>query len=118
MADKTHILCITCPKGCSLEVTREGTTIVEVKPGCRRGHEYAQRELTDPRRMVATTVRIRNAIHPLLPVYTARPFPKQQIPQLMDALRQLEVEAPIKAGTVVAADVLGSGVDILASRDM
>ena len=46
--EKIKILCITCPKGCTLEVTHEGETVVEVKPGCKRGHEYANRELVDP----------------------------------------------------------------------
>ncbi len=118
MIEKTKILCITCPKGCSLEVSRDGETIVEIKPGCKRGHEYVQRELVDPRRMVATTIRIKNAIHSLLPVYTSAPFPKGKIMALQAFLRQIEVEAPVKMGAVMVADVLGSGVDILASRDM
>lgn len=118
MEEKIKILCITCPKGCSLEVTKEGETIVDIKSGCKRGHEYAQRELTDPRRMVATTVKVTNGVHPLLPVYTSSPFPKREIATLMAALRQMKVSAPITMGTVIAENILGSGVDILASRDM
>ena len=118
MADKTKILCITCPKGCTLEVTHEGKTVLTVKPGCKRGHEYVQRELSDPRRMVATTIRIRQGVHPLLPVYTSAPFPKAQIRDLMTFLRGIEVTAPIAGGAVILADALGSGVDIIASRDM
>lgn len=118
MTEQIKILCITCPKGCSLEVTREGETVVSVKPGCKRGHEYARRELVDPRRMIATTVRIRGGRHPLLPVYTAAPFPKGRIQELTALLRELEVETPVKMGAVVLADALGTGIDILASRDM
>jgi len=118
MADKTKILCVTCPKGCTLEVTHEGNTVIEVKPGCKRGHQYAERELVDPRRMVATTVRIRSAVHPLLPVYTSAPFPKGRIQELREALRALEIHAPVKMGQVVVADLLGTGIDILASRDL
>ncbi|HZU87550.1 MAG TPA: DUF1667 domain-containing protein [Anaerolineaceae bacterium] len=118
MLEKTKILCITCPKGCALEVTRDGETIVEIKPGCKRGHEYAQRELKDPRRMVATTVKIRHAAHPLLPVYTSAPFPKGKIMELQAYLRQLEIDTPVKMGAVVVENVLDSGVNILASRDM
>jgi len=118
MEEKIKILCITCPKGCSLEVTKEGETIVDIKSGCKRGHEYAQRELTDPRRMVATTIKVTNGVHPLLPVYTSSPFPKREIATLMAALRQMKVSAPITMGTVIAENILGSGVDILASRDM
>ena len=118
MLETKKILCITCPKGCSLEITRDGETIVEIKSGCKRGHEYAEREMTDPRRMVATTVRVRNGAHPLLPVYTAAPFPKGQIQTLMEALRGVEISAPVRMGTVVLENALGSGIDILASRDM
>jgi CxxC motif-containing protein len=118
MADKTKILCVTCPKGCTLEVTHEGKTVIEVKPGCKRGHQYAERELVDPRRMVATTVRVRDAAHPLLPVYTSAPFPKARIQELRAVLRAMEVEAPVKMGQVVAPNLLDTGIDILASRDL
>lgn len=118
MPDMTKILCITCPKGCALEVTHEGKTVMDVRPGCKRGHEYAQREFTDPRRMVASTVRVRGGVHPLLPVYTSAPFPKGKIMELTHTLRQVEVEAPVHMDDVILADALGTGVDILASRDM
>jgi CxxC motif-containing protein len=118
MQEKVKILCITCPKGCTLEVTRAGQTMVDVKPGCKRGHEYAKRELVDPRRMVASTVRVRQGIHPLLPVYTSAPFPKGKIRELLAELRQIEVAAPVAMDAVVIQDALGTGVDILASRDM
>lgn len=112
------ILCVTCPKGCSLEVTREGDTVVEVKPGCKRGHEYAKRELVDPRRMVATSIKIKNGVHPLLPVYTSAPFPKPRIMELQKKLRKVETQAPVKMGSVVVRNILDTGIDIIASRDM
>ena len=118
MPIEEKIICITCPKGCTLDVTREGQTVLKVSPGCKRGHEYVQRELTDPRRMVATTVRVRGGTHPLLPVATAAPFPKPRIFELMDALREMELNAPLKNGQLVLENALGTGIDILASRDM
>ena len=118
MKEQLKILCITCPKGCALEVTRDGETIVEVKSGCKRGHEYVARELSDPRRMVATTVKVKNGAHPLLPVYTAEPFPKGKINLLMQTLREVKVSPPIKMGMVIVENALDSGIDILASRDM
>lgn len=115
MAVTENIICITCPKGCTLEVTHEGKTVIKVRQGCKRGAEYVKRELTDPRRMVATTVRVRGGLHPLLPVATAAPFPKPRIFALMDALRGVEVQAPVQAGDVILRDALGEGVDIIAS---
>lgn len=118
MIEESKILCITCPQGCSLKVTHDGKTVIDVKGGCKRGKEYVQRELTDPRRMVASTVRIKRGIHPLLPVYTSEPFPKGQIFDLTEVLRKVEVVAPVQMGAVIVANVLDTGVDILASRDM
>jgi CxxC motif-containing protein len=112
------VICVTCPKGCTLEVNKEGDTVVSVLNGCKRGQEYAKQELTDPRRMVASSVRIQGSIHPLLPVYTSAPFPKPRIPELLRQLRAVDVIAPIKMDQVILHDVLGTGIDVLASREM
>ncbi len=119
MSEKTSLICVTCPTGCSLEVTAEDGHVISVEgQQCRRGAEYAQSELSDPRRMVTTTVRIRGALHPLLPVHTARPFPKARILDLVALLRSVTVDAPINAGEVVLPNALDSGVDVVASRSM
>lgn len=110
------IICVTCPKGCTLELTRNGNTVVSVVNGCKRGHEYAQQELTDPRRMVATSVRVKGGLHPLLPVYTSAPFPKPRISELLAILRNVEVDAPIKLDDIVLKNVLDTGIDIQSSR--
>ena len=112
------LICITCPKGCALELLRQGDTVLEASGGCKRGLEYAQREIADPRRMVATTVHIEGGLHPLLPVYTAAPIPKGRISELLAELRRVRVLTPVRMGDVVLADVLGTGIDVLASRDM
>ncbi len=114
----TRMICITCPKGCTLEVHRAGDTVLKVEQGCKRGHEYARRELVDPRRMISSTVRIKGGGHPLLPVYTSDAFPKPRIPELMVELRKLGVKAPIRMNEVVLENALGTGINILASRDM
>jgi CxxC motif-containing protein len=118
MVEKTKLICITCPKGCTLEVTRDGDTILQVDAGCKRGTHYAEEELKDPRRMVASTVRIQGSAYPLLPVYTGAPFPKPMIRDLLAELRKVEVSAPVKMGDVVITDALGTGIDIIASRSM
>jgi CxxC motif-containing protein len=118
MADKTQIICITCPMGCRLDVTHEGNTVVAVQGNaCKRGLEYAQSELADPRRMVTTTVRVQGARHPLLPVYTSAPIPKALVFDLLKTLRKVDLGAPVAAGQIVLADAVGSGADVLASTD-
>ncbi|HTX80352.1 MAG TPA: DUF1667 domain-containing protein [Longilinea sp.] len=119
MSETTKLICITCPKGCTLSVTHDGKTVIGVDGNtCKRGMEYARAELSDPRRMIATTVRIKGGTHPLLPVYTATPFPKPRIRELLKELRSVELSAPVQMGAVVVKDALGTGIDVIASRDM
>nr|MBC7244515.1 DUF1667 domain-containing protein [Chloroflexota bacterium] len=105
--------------GCRLDVTVEEGKVVSVEgQACKRGLTYAQDEITDPRRTVTTTVRVVNGLHPLLPVYTERPFPKNQIFPLLEELQQVTVAAPVRAGQVIQPNALGTGINVLASRDM
>ena len=72
------MICITCPKGCRLDVTQEGDTILKVDNcGCKRGEEYVKAELTDPRRMVATTVKIKGGLHPCCRSTPPNPSPSR-----------------------------------------
>ena len=119
MTTKTeNVICTTCPMGCTLQVTHDGETVVDIEGNaCKRGTAYVQQELTDPRRMVATTVRVRGGVHPLVPVYTDAPFPKPCIFDLLAELRRVELGAPVRGGQVVLENALGTEVNVLASRD-
>ena len=115
----TKMICITCPVGCTLEVTHEGKTIIKVDGHtCKKGIDYAEAELTDPRRMVTSTVKVRGGVHPLVPVYTAAPIPRPLIFDLLAELRKVELQASVQMGQVVLEDALGTGVDVLASRNL
>lgn len=118
LENPVEIICVACPKGCRLEAMREGGEFLVSHAGCKRGKDYAIEEITDPRRMVATTVRTSGAMHPLVPVYTSAPFPKGRIFELLDLIRSVEAKAPLKAGDIVITNALDTGIDVLASRDM
>ncbi len=60
----------------------------------------------------ASKNRLSNQLHRLCSV------PKGLIPQVLAELRQVELQAPIKAGSVVIDNVAGTGIAVLASRDM
>ena len=55
---KQELICIVCPKGCHLtaEQTAEGWQITGF--GCPRGQQYGIAEMTNPTRVVTSTVRI------------------------------------------------------------
>ncbi len=118
MENEIKIICVACPKGCRLRVNRQGETWLVSNQGCKRGVDYAKQEITDPRRMIATTVRIEHPLYPLLPVYTSSPFPKDQIGSLLQELRKIHLNPPMKMGEVVYKNALGTGIDVIASRDI
>lgn len=115
----THYLCIGCPLGCRLEVEEEDGAIVEVRGfSCKLGKEYAEREHVDPRRMVSSTVHVVNALWARLPVKTNRPVPKDQVRAVCRVLHRVSITAPVRIGDVIVANVLDTGADIVAARDM
>jgi CxxC motif-containing protein len=119
MAEEVNLICTACPQGCTLTAVIENGEVIEVRGyNCKKGIDYGVAEMTNPRRMVATTVKVKNGFHPLLPVYTERPVPKPLIPQILDEIRKVEVTAPVKMKSVIVENVLGTGVNVLASRDM
>jgi len=113
------LICITCPRGCALDVTMEGEAVIKIEGNsCKRGVDYAMGELKDPRRIVTTTARVRGGVHPLVPVYTESPIPKPRIFDLLAEIRKIELKAPVKFGDVVIENALGTGVNVLASRNI
>lgn len=115
---KTHsFTCINCPLSCSLELVEEDGEVLEVKGNdCEIGSRYAEEEFRNPRRMVTTTVRVRNGILPLLPVVSSAPIPKALVKEAVRSLAGVVLEAPVEDGQVIVTDILGTGVDIVASR--
>ena len=115
----THYLCIGCPLGCRLEVEAEDGAIVEVRGfSCKRGKEYAEQEHIDPRRMVSSTVPVTKGVCARLPVKTSRAVPKARVGAVCVALRRVSVAAPIHCGDVVVENIVDTGADIVATRDV
>ena len=115
-------LCIGCPLGCRLEldvVETPGGQLVEIVEvrgnSCRKGDEFAREEHVDPRRTVTTTVAIEGARWPRLPVRTTGTVPKARVRDVCAALRSVRVHAPVRIGDMVLPNVLGLGVDVVAT---
>lgn len=119
MAETRILNCIVCPMGCEMTATIENGNVVSVTGNtCPRGPKYAQEEITAPKRMLTSTVRIEGGLLPLLPVVSKSPLPKDQVLACAKHLRTIAVQAPIAEGEVICSDILGLGVDIIASRAM
>ncbi|MGB4589388.1 MAG: DUF1667 domain-containing protein [Clostridiaceae bacterium] len=114
-----EMTCIVCPKGCRLSVDqRPDGEILVTGNGCNRGIPYAKKELTNPTRVVTSTVKINGGIHKRLPVKTSTDIAKGLNFAVMKELEKIEITAPIKVGTVIIKNILDTGADIVATRNM
>ena len=119
-----HFHCTTCPSECALTIeTRidenEVEHVLSVQGNrCARGRKFAEQEIIRPMRILATTIVVRGGDEKLLPVRTARPIPRDLHLSAMRDIRHASVTAPVHMGDVVMSDLLGTGVDLVASMNV
>jgi len=111
------MICIVCPMGCMMDV-KIGDEITVTGNTCKRGYEYAVKECTNPTRSITSTVQVQGGELPVVPVKTAGEVPKGKIFECMSIIREIKVDAPVAIGDVLLRDILGTGVDIVATRDV
>lgn len=116
---KQDLVCIVCPMGCRMTIeTCESCESGYKVTGntCKRGITYAIKELNDPTRVITTTVRIEDFHLKRLPVRTDGEVPKGMIFECMKEINKAVIKPPIKTGEVIIEDLLGTGVNVIASR--
>ncbi len=117
--DEMELTCICCPIGCGLRATLEAGQVVRVTGNtCPRGEAYARREAVSPMRTVTSSVAVEGGVRPVVPVKTVPDVPKDRIFPVMDAIRDLTVPAPVRAGDVLLRDVAGTGADVVATAGL
>ena len=110
-----ELICICCPRGCHLKVD----DVLNVTGNfCPRGERYGKQEVSNPTRIVTSTVRISNAELAMCPVKTKEPIPKGKIFDVMASINKVQLKAPIHVGDVIISDVCGTGVDVISTREM
>ena len=114
-----ELICIDCPLGCPVTVTMDNGEVVEVKGNtCKRGDVYARKEVTNPTRIVTSTVKVKGGSLAMVSVKTKNDIPKEKIFDCVRALKGVEVQAPVHIGDVIMTDVAGTGVDIVATKEV
>ena len=117
--EEREITCIACPMGCILNAKIEGESISITGNLCKIGITYGTKELQDPRRVLTTSIPVEvGGEMKMLSVKTKGDIPKNR---LLDCLREIKAAKPTKAvncGDVIVPDILGLGVDVVATRDV
>ncbi len=117
MSEVRELTCIGCPLGCSLKVTMEQNEVKEVTGNtCPRGAAYAKKEVTNPTRIVTSTIRVSGGVSMMVSCKTAADIPKNKIFDVTAALKTVTATAPVQIGDVLLSNVCGTGVDVIATK--
>ncbi|MEG1002161.1 DUF1667 domain-containing protein [Clostridium sp.] len=111
-----ELICISCPMGCHLKVDIDNKTVTGNT--CKRGEIYGINEVTNPVRVVTSTIKVNGGELPVVPVKTVGAIPKGLNFECVKVINETTVNAPIKMGDILIKDVLGTGIDVVASRDI
>ena len=119
MTETRELICINCPLGCALTVTIKDGEVEKVQGNtCPKGEAYGKKEVTNPTRIVTSTVRVTGGVLPVVSVKTASDIPKEKIMDCARVLKEVEVQAPVSIGDVVLEDVCGTGVPMIATKNV
>ena len=117
--EERKLTCIGCPMGCQLQVIiKDG--IVEKVTGntCKKGADYGKKEVTDPTRIVTSTVRVQGGTLPVVSVKTLGDIPKSSVMDCVRCLKTVIVQAPVHIGDVILENAAGTGTDIIATKNI
>ncbi len=116
---KRNFTCIICPNGCEMTAEYEGSTVLSVSGNlCPKGAAYATQELTDPRRTIATSIRVIGGTLPLVSVRLTKAIHKTQIFEAMQKINQCELNAPVHIGDVVLHHLFGTDCDVIVTKNV
>lgn len=119
MSKRKTLTCVACPKGCEITVEYEDDEILEILGNaCPQGANYAKEEIVAPTRILPTTIKVKNGALPLCPVKTTEQIPLELMHQAMEIIGEKKIEAPIAMGDILIENILDTGADIVATRDM
>ena len=117
--EERNLTCIGCPLGCALTVKMAGNEVQSVTGNtCKRGELYARKEVTNPTRIVTTTVKVTGGSSRMVSVKTREDIPKEKSFACTRALKDIEVQAPVHIGDVVVENVADTGVDVVATKNV
>ena len=112
------MICISCPLGCRMTVTRKNDEVTVEGNACSRGEIYGREEMLAPKRVVTATVEIKGFLLKRIPVKTDAPLGKEHIPMLLDELYRMEISRPVKRNELIIKNYLGTEVNVVASRSV
>ena len=111
--------CILCPNGCKLKVQVSGNEIVSLTGGkCPKGMLFAEQEIKDPQRNIATSILVTEGDLPLVSVRLTDSISKEKILDVVAEIKNISVQAPVSTGQVLIENVLNLDVDVISTKNI
>ena len=121
-----ELICIACPRGCTLTVTIGDTpdTMEVSGNSCPKGISYGKQEVLCPMRTLTTTVACRSARRNeetigfgepefiRLPVKTGCEIPLEEMKSMIEKIRTITAAAPVRYGDCLAQLTAENGTKI------
>ena len=112
-----RLTCVLCPVGCELEVRKDEAGELDVQGNqCDKGLPFAVEEILHPKRNLATSVPVRGTEAKMVSVRLSDRVPREMIFPVLAEIAKLRPGVPVRRGQVLITDVLGTGVDVIATR--
>ena len=117
---RKELICVVCPKGCQLETYIEEGPEIQVKDIqghlCEKGLTWAEQELVNPMRIIASSIGVKGGDFPLVSVRTDSPIPLKTIPEVMKEIKAARVKAPVRIGDPLIKNPARTDCNIIATR--
>ena len=113
-----QLVCIGCPRGWRLTIDEKDGEYIVTGNTCPRGKEFAISEMTAPKRTICSTVKTVFPDVPVLPVRVSDDIPREKIFDVMREINAVTLKERIGRGDAVIKNVLGLGVDVIATSDL
>ena len=105
--------------GCQITVELENGEVTSVTGNtCGIGDKYARNEVTHPERTVTSTSVVIGGDKPRVSVKTQSNIPKDKIADVMREIDAAVMHAPVHIGDIVVENVCGTGVNVVATRNV
>ena len=112
-----RLTCVLCPVGCELAVLEDAAGQLQVEGNqCDKGIPFALEEVLHPQRNLATSVPLAGTVARMVSVRLTAPVPRELVFKILAEIAKLRPQAPVRRGQVLLANVLGTGVDVIATR--
>jgi CxxC motif-containing protein len=117
-----EFICVVCPNGCAIDAAFTSGARHELISsegwGCPKGEEWVRREIESPMRTISTSVLVRGGDEILASVRTKNAIPLAKVMEVMDCLRALTLDAPLRIGQTIAVNPEDSGSDVIVTRSV